>query len=74
MRVKTGVISDTERRKFRRMAEKDPRAKHRVLPLPVDSDYIVAEVDTDVEHAGSPITTTARPLTCALPDGYSTRC
>ncbi len=39
------------------MAEKDPRAKYRVLPPPVDSDDVVVEVDTDltaVEHGGKP--------------------
>jgi hypothetical protein len=45
------------RRKFRRTAENDPRAKYRVLPPPVSSDDVVAEVDTDVtdvEHGGKP--------------------
>ena len=39
------------------MAEKDPHAKYRVLPRPVDSDDMVAEVDTnvtEVEHGGKP--------------------
>jgi hypothetical protein len=39
------------------MAENDPRAKYRVLPPPVNSDDVVAEVDTDVtyvEHGGKP--------------------
>ena len=39
------------------MAEKDPRAKYRELPPPVDSDDMVIEVDTDlsaVEHGGKP--------------------
>jgi hypothetical protein len=39
------------------MAEKDPRAKYRVLPPPVVSDDLVVEVDTevtDVEHGGKP--------------------
>lgn len=43
--------------KFQRMAEKDPRAKYRVLPPPVDRDDLVVEVDTevtDVEHGGKP--------------------
>jgi hypothetical protein len=30
------------------MAEKDPRAKYRVLPPPFDSDDLVVEVDTEV--------------------------
>jgi hypothetical protein len=39
------------------MAETDPRAKYRKLPPNIDTDDMVAEVDTElaeVEHAGQP--------------------